>query len=102
MSEITIGELTYGAYYSDQIEKHKEEVVKTQRLFQIVPIFECLELFCKEKARLRREGNSIHDFDLLIGATAVHFDMIMVTNNERHLSRISGIRIENWIKNEVK
>ncbi|KGE84915.1 type II toxin-antitoxin system VapC family toxin [Phaeodactylibacter xiamenensis] len=102
VSEITIGELTYGAYYSDRIEKHKEEVIKTKKLFQIVPIFECLDFFGKEKAKLRREGNLIHDFDLLIGATAVHFDMIMVTNNEKHLSRISGIKIENWIKNEVK
>lgn len=102
VSEITIGELTYGAYYSDRIEKHKEEVIKTKKLFQIVPIFECLDFFGKEKAKLRREGNFIHDFDLLIGATAVHFDMIMVTNNEKHLSRISGILIENWIKNEIK
>jgi tRNA(fMet)-specific endonuclease VapC len=61
-----------------------------------------LDFFGKEKAKLRREGNLIHDFDLLIGATAVHFDMIMVTNNEKHLSRITGIKIENWIKNEVK
>lgn len=47
VSEITIGELTYGAWYSDNIEKHKEEVLKTKNLFSIVPIFECLELFGK-------------------------------------------------------
>ncbi|MEQ8703085.1 MAG: PIN domain-containing protein [Phaeodactylibacter sp.] len=54
VSEITIGELAYGAYYSDRIEKHKEEVIKTKKLFQIVPIFECLDFFGKEKAKLRR------------------------------------------------
>ncbi|WP_020535562.1 type II toxin-antitoxin system VapC family toxin [Lewinella cohaerens] len=102
VSEITIGELSYGAYFSDRIEKHKEEVVKTKKLFNVIPISECLELFGKEKARLRREGNLIHDFDLLIGSTAVYFDMIMVTNNEKHLSRVSGIVIENWIKHDVK
>ena len=28
VSEITIGELTYGAYYSNQFEKHKKDVLK--------------------------------------------------------------------------
>ncbi len=88
ISEITIGELTYGAYYSSQIEKHKAEVTKIKKLFQVVPIFECLDLFGQEKARLRKAGNLIHDFDLLIGSTAVFFNMDMVTNNEKHLSRI--------------
>lgn len=102
VSEITIGELTYGAYFSKQFDKHIKEVENSKRLFQVVPIFDCLELFGKEKARLRREGNLIPDFDLLIGATAIHFDMIMVTNNEKHLNRISGIKIENWIKAGAK
>ena len=102
ISEITIGELFYGAHYSEQIDKHKGDVEKTKKLFEVVPIYETLDFFGKEKARLRRVGNLIHDFDLLIGSTAVHFDMIMVTGNEKHLRRISGIRIENWNKNEVK
>ena len=38
----------------------------------------------------------IPDFDLLIGSTAVENSMVMVTNNERHLNRITGIKIENW------
>lgn len=102
VSEITISELLYGAYYSDRIDKHKGDVEKTKKLFEVIPISEALDFFGKEKARLRRAGTLIHDFDLLIGSTAVHFDMIMVTGNEKHLCRISGIRIENWIKNEVK
>ena len=101
VSEITIGELTYGAYYSNQFEKHKKDVLKIKKLFEIMPIFECLEIFGKEKARLRKTGNLIHDFDLLIGSTAVHFGMTMVTNNGKHLKRILGIKIENWIKNDI-
>lgn len=102
VSEITIAELTYGAYYSDNFERHINEVRKTQELFEVLPIKECLEIFGREKARLRKAGNLIPDFDLLIAATAIHLDMILVTNNEKHLSRVKGIKLENWIKNDVQ
>lgn len=42
-------------------------------------------------------GQSIEDFDLLIGCTAVSDNLIMVTNNAKHYSRIKDIRIENWV-----
>jgi tRNA(fMet)-specific endonuclease VapC len=38
----------------------------------------------------------IDDFDLLIGATAINHNMIMVTNNVAHLSRLENIIIEDW------
>lgn len=98
VSEITIAELTYGAFYSNQIERNLENVSKTKDLFKVLPILDCLELFGKEKARLRREGNLIPDFDLLIGTTAVNNSMALVTNNEKHLNRIEGVVIENWVK----
>jgi tRNA(fMet)-specific endonuclease VapC len=46
--------------------------------------------------KLKTAGKLIPDFDLLIGSTAVERSLIMVTNNEKHLSRISDISIENW------
>ena len=96
VSEVTVGELLYGANYSKQIEKHLSEVDDIKEAFEVLFISDCLELFGKEKARLRREGKLIPDFDLLIGVTSVQYEMIMVTNNEKHLE---GIVIENWIKN---
>ncbi len=98
ISEITVAELLYGAYFSKRPEKHLAEVQKIKEIFQPTPVFNSLELFGQEKARLRREGSLIPDFDLLIGTSAVHFEMVMVSNNEKHLRRISGIELENWIK----
>lgn len=40
----------------------------------------------------------VDDFDILIGATAIANDMVMVTNNVAHLSRLTKIRIEDWTK----
>ena len=49
-----------------------------------------------EKARLRRSGKSIDDFDLLIGSTAVTFGLKMATNNIDHFDRIKGITLEEY------
>jgi tRNA(fMet)-specific endonuclease VapC len=55
-----------------------------------------LDTYATEKARLRKAGNVIDDFDLLIGSTAVTFDMKMITNNTNHFSRINNIQLEDW------
>jgi len=61
-----------------------------------VGIYNSLDFFAKEKVRLQKEGNLIPDFDLLIGATSITNDMILISNNESHLNRISNIKLENW------
>ncbi|MBO4319619.1 MAG: type II toxin-antitoxin system VapC family toxin [Treponema sp.] len=49
-------------------------------------------------ASLRHAGNLIEDADIFIGASALSNNAILVTNNEDHLGRITGLRIENWTK----
>ncbi|MCG8329686.1 MAG: hypothetical protein MI974_18470 [Chitinophagales bacterium] len=88
--------LHYGAINSDHVEKHKKEVNKIEELYGIVPIYGAKEHFAIEKTRLRKEGNLIPDFDLLIGCSAIANNMIMVTRNTKHLSRIKDLQIENW------
>ena len=36
--------------------------------------------------------------NIFIGATAIANNMILVTENEKHLNRLSNIQIENWIQ----
>lgn len=98
VSEITILELTYGAYKSADFKKHILEVKKMEVLFEILPIYGSINKYAEERVRLQKAGTLIPDFDLLIGTTAVANNLILVTNNENHLSRISGIKIENWTK----
>lgn len=48
-------------------------------------------------ANLMRGGNKVDDDgDIFIGASAVRHNAVLVTNNIRHLSRISAIQLENW------
>lgn len=50
-------------------------------------------IFGVERARLRAAGTPIQDMDLLIGATALHHDLTLLSNNRRHFERLSGLRI---------
>lgn len=61
-----------------------------------MPIYPALDIYASEKARLQKSGKVIDDFDLLIGASAVSFDLIMVTNNTNHFNRIKNLRFEDW------
>lgn len=63
---------------------------------KILPIFHSLDIYAKEKARLRKTGTPIDDFDLLIGVTSVAHNLIMVTNNTNHFQRIKDIILEDW------
>jgi len=75
-------------------------VNKFVEYFKIIPIFNSLDIYAQEKARLRKNGMIIDDFDLLIGASAVANNMVLVTANEQHFSRMSNITIENGAKLE--
>ena len=43
-------------------------------------------------------GLSVEDFDILIGATARHYNLILVTDNVKHFSQMPGVKIENWVR----
>ena len=40
----------------------------------------------------------IEDFDLLIASTAIANNSILVSENLKHMGRIQGIRLENWVE----
>ncbi len=98
ISEITLAELVFGAENSDNPQKNHAIIDQFINQLSILPIFDSIPLYGKEKTRLRKSGKMISDFDLLIGCTAVEKDLIMVTENTREFERINDIKIQNWIK----
>jgi tRNA(fMet)-specific endonuclease VapC len=101
ISELTIAELLFGVENSAESkrEQNRQNVNNLKLSFgiRIIPINPCFELYAKEKARLRREGTPIGEFDLIIGCTAITNQMIMTTRNVKHLEKIENIILENWI-----
>jgi tRNA(fMet)-specific endonuclease VapC len=99
ISEITFAELIYGAEKSNNVSKNKRVVTEFADKITILPIFDAIELYGKEKARLKTKGTIISDLDLFIGTTAITYDMILVTRNVGEFERLENIKIENWIDN---
>lgn len=98
ISEITVAELLYGAERSNDVEKNVRLVEEFCNCIDTIPIKEVLTVYARQKVILRKKGTPIDDLDLFIGATAVAYQYIMVTENIRHLNRLDGIQIENWVK----
>lgn len=98
LSVITLYELMFGAYYS----RHEEQEVPKVKLFierfPIIPLINAAEKYAILKTNLRSSGLLIDEFDLMIAATALAGNYILVTDNTKHFQRIAGLKIENWIK----
>nr|WP_296087477.1 type II toxin-antitoxin system VapC family toxin [uncultured Prevotella sp.] len=97
ISLITYAELYYGAVNSTAVEKNLLQLKHFVAGIDVVPIDDVIPVFAKEKVRLRRQGTPIDDFDLLIGTTAKVYGMTLVTENIKHLGKVDGVTIENWI-----
>ncbi|MEL6537659.1 MAG: PIN domain-containing protein, partial [Bacteroidota bacterium] len=93
-----LAELKFGVANSKAVEKNQLALSKLLSGLQVLPIFDSIDMYASEKARLRKLGTPTDDFDLLIGATAVNHGMILVTNNTKHFEKIKGIRLENWVE----
>ena len=99
---MTVAELKYGIENSKTVEEMRRIVEAFIPKFLTIPIFNSLNIYAKEKAKLRRQGLLIDDFDILIGSTAIAANMIMVTHNVAHLSRLTNIVIEDWTTISIK
>lgn len=97
ISEVTLAELVFGAENSKNPEKNHRLNEQFLELVTVLPIYDSIMIYGKEKARLRKAGKMISDLDLFIGSTAVENDSIMVTENTSEFERISGIKLENWV-----
>lgn len=101
VSEITIAELFYGAAKSGKA-KHYDDVKTIVELFQVISVYPSLRLFGELKATLEKAGKQLDNFDLMIGSTAVHNNMVMITSNIKHFERIPGINLEDWCDNNKR
>ncbi|MDX1957888.1 MAG: type II toxin-antitoxin system VapC family toxin [Leptospiraceae bacterium] len=99
ISVISYGELIYGAEKSIRKEKNLATVRRISELFPILELSKgIMETFGEIKVLLQKKGKTVHDFDLLIGSTALYFNYTLVTNNVKHFSNIPDLSIENWTK----
>jgi len=97
ISVITYGELIFGANKSEYVEKNLATAKRIGDLFPIIDVSKgIIEVFGELKVKLQKKGRSIDDMDLMIAATAMFMNLVLVTNNEKHFQEIPGLEVENW------
>lgn len=97
VSSVVAHELYFGAYRSERVAFNLETL---RLLFTDLAILD----FDREDARvageiraeLKRRGTPIGPYDTLIAGQAKARGLTLVTNNTGELSRIAGLRIEDW------
>lgn len=47
--------------------------------------------------KLKKEGRLLEDADILIAAIAIVNNLLLVTDNTKHFSRIDNLQIQNWM-----
>jgi len=71
ISEITYAELVFVAENSANPKKNHLLIEKFVEQVTILPIFDSIIQYGRQKTKLRKQGQMISDFDLLIGCTAI-------------------------------
>lgn len=97
---ICIMELRFGSVLIEDAEIFWEKVThEIISRVNVAPIAEREALIAGNiLAELRKKGESIGLEDVLIAASAITNNYIVVTANARHFSRIKGLKVENWLE----
>ena len=94
LSVISLAELYEGAYYSRDSETSHQQLVTFLSSVAVLGVNEEIcRIFGQQRGYLRQRGLMIGDFDLLIAATCLYYDLILLTNNRRHFQRIEDLKI---------
>ena len=97
ISVISYGELVFCAEKSEQIANNLAKVHRLREVFPVIDLScSIMDTFGNIKAEVERKGKTVDDFDLLIGATALTLGYCVVSNNEKHIKMISGLKMVNW------
>jgi tRNA(fMet)-specific endonuclease VapC len=98
LSSVSLGELEYGVSKSREREKNRQALVHFASAFDIIEYNDNdAEVFGLIRADLEKKGQIIGPYDMQIAAQSISRDLILVTNNTSEFSRISNIKLENWV-----
>ena len=99
LSSVSLSELVYGACRSQRPEYHLRQIRTI--LLQHVQIVDFDSNAAWRAGALRatlvERGCPIDFPDLQIASIALARDLILVTGNDRHFTRVPDLRVENWL-----
>lgn len=94
---IVVAELSFGVERSSNPEKNRLLTERFLAPYTIVPFdAACARAYGVIRNQLRKDGRLIGPNDLLIAATAVAHQAVLVSNNVDEFKRVEGLRLESW------
>jgi tRNA(fMet)-specific endonuclease VapC len=98
ISSITYMELVYGAERSANPERNLMSLEGFIARIDVLPLDDSAAVHAGQiRAELANLGTPIGPYDQLIAGHARSQGLVLVTNNENEFSRVSGLRLENWV-----
>lgn len=96
VSSITIGELYFGAYLSQQVANNVQQI---KDFIAINTVLQCDATtgnhYGQVKQRLRAKGRPIPENDIWIAATALQYGLTVVTR-DGHFNEVEDLLTEAW------
>uniref|UniRef100_UPI00405764B8 PIN domain-containing protein n=1 Tax=Candidatus Electronema sp. TaxID=2698783 RepID=UPI00405764B8 len=99
ISTVTVSEIVYGAMKSSRPAYHLNNLEQI-----LLPSVNVVSFDSKAacvcgrlRAELEKKGQPLDLADLEIASIAIAEDLILITGNIRHFSRIEGLKLENWL-----
>ncbi len=96
ISVISYIELIYGAVKSNSYEKNIKLIMSLLEELEIEIINlepDIAITYSNYKRMLENKGKRIEDFDLIIGCTALIYDLDLMTTNKKHFENIKELRL---------
>jgi tRNA(fMet)-specific endonuclease VapC len=94
VSYVTLGEVYERAFTSSNPQAYLISFRHFLSAYRLLGLSDPLmERFAEMRALLRKHGQGIADFDLLIAATALHHDFTLLSFNLRHFERIPDLKL---------
>ena len=98
ISSITYTELVYGAERSSNPERNLASLEGFVTRMDVLPLGDSAAGHAGQiHAELAKLGMPIGPYDQLIAGHARSMGLVLVVNNEKEFSRVSGLRLENWV-----
>jgi tRNA(fMet)-specific endonuclease VapC len=98
VSVITVMELRYGLLINPQRAQKVEPAIASFLASVAILPFNIAEVeqAAQIRATLKSQGQPIGAYDVLIAATDLQYNLLMVTANQREFDRVPGLQTENW------
>jgi tRNA(fMet)-specific endonuclease VapC len=95
-SLITYYEILSGLKHRDA-QKQLDKFLEFSQGNQILLLTEeSVTISAKIYADLRKQGTPLDDIDLLIAGVAIANNLVLITHNQKHFSKIEGLELEDW------